>query len=223
MQASATHLLDHVFVLCAEGAPEAAALTGLGFREGSGNTHPGQGTACRRFFFEHLYLELAWVRDAAEARSADALPTRLFERWSLRESRASPFGVILRSAGPDPGEPPFPTWPYRPSYLPAGFAIDVAVGTRLSEPELFYFRQPRRPEDLAHEPRTPTQARLAVAAVTIGIPEPGPRTEALRAVEAAGFVSFKAAAQHLLEIDFGPEPRGNAADLRPGLPLVLRY
>ena len=84
MHARATLLLDHVFVLCAEGAPEAEALTRLGFREGSGNTHPGQGTACRRFFFEHLYLELLWVHDAAEARSAVSLPTRLFERWSLR-------------------------------------------------------------------------------------------------------------------------------------------
>ncbi len=223
MSPGGRHLLDHVFVLCAEGAPEAEALTGLGFREGSGNTHPGQGTACRRFFFEHLYLELAWVHDAAEARSPASLPTRLFERWSLRHTRASPFGVILRNAGSGPAEPPFPTWPYRPSYLPAGFAIDVAVGTRLCEPELFYFRQPRRPEDLAHEPRTPTQARLEVAAVTIGIPEPGPWTEGLRAVEAAGFVSFEAAAEHLLEIDFGPEPRRNSADLRPNLPLVLRY
>jgi hypothetical protein len=223
MHAGVTHLLDHVFVLCAEGAPEAEALTGLGFREGSGNTHPGQGTACRRFFFEHLYLELLWVHDAAEARSAVSLPTRLLERWSLRHTRASPFGVILRSAGPGPAEPPFPTWPYRPAYLPAGLAIDVAKGTRLSEPELFYFRQPRGPEGLAREPRTPTQARLEVAAVTLGIPEPGPRTEALRTVAAAGLVSFKAAAEHLLEIDFGPEPRRSSADLRPRLPLVLRY
>jgi hypothetical protein len=35
--------------------------------EGEPNTHPGQGTACRRFFFRNAFLELVWVRDPAEA------------------------------------------------------------------------------------------------------------------------------------------------------------
>ena len=61
--------LDHVFVMCDVGAPEAAALHALGLREGSPNTHPGQGTACRRFFFGNAYLELVWVTDAAEAQA----------------------------------------------------------------------------------------------------------------------------------------------------------
>jgi len=44
-------VLDHVFILCSPGAPESGALNRLGLTEGSPNTHPGQGTACRRFFF----------------------------------------------------------------------------------------------------------------------------------------------------------------------------
>jgi hypothetical protein len=44
--------------MCSKGAPEAEALLRVGLREGAGNTHPGQGTACRRFFFENAYLEL---------------------------------------------------------------------------------------------------------------------------------------------------------------------
>jgi len=43
--------IDHVFVMCSPGAPEAAALIRAGLTEGSANTHPGQGTANRRFFF----------------------------------------------------------------------------------------------------------------------------------------------------------------------------
>jgi hypothetical protein len=50
--------IDHVFILCAEGAPEADAFLAAGLREGSSNTHPGQGTANRRFFFENFYVEL---------------------------------------------------------------------------------------------------------------------------------------------------------------------
>jgi Glyoxalase-like domain len=219
---SAAHLLDHVFVLCSPGAPEAAVLTRFGLREGSSNTHPGQGTACRRFFFGNAYLELLWVRDAAEAQSPASKATRLFERWSLRRAGASPFGLVLRSAGPGLADPPFPTWPYRPSYLPPDLAIDVALGTLLSEPELFYFRWPRGPVDHAGEPTAHNATVREVVAVTVGGPGPEPRTAALRAVEAAGLVSFKAASEHVLHVDFGA-PRPNCADFRPELPLVLRF
>ena len=83
-------VVDHVFVCCSEDAPEADALVGLGLVEGSGNTHPGQGTACRRFFFSNAYLELFWVRDPEEARSDMVAPTRLWDRWSQRGGPESP-------------------------------------------------------------------------------------------------------------------------------------
>ena len=53
--------LHHVFVTTAPGAPEAEALIELGMVEGSSNTHPGQGTANRRFFFEDMGLELLFL------------------------------------------------------------------------------------------------------------------------------------------------------------------
>jgi Glyoxalase-like domain len=220
---NALHVLDHVFVLCAEGAPEAEALTQFGLREGAGNTHPGQGTTCRRFFFRNAYLELLWVHDVAEAQSFRSLPTRLFERWSSRGLGASPFGVVLRSAGPGAAEPPFSTWPYHPSYLPPDLAIDVAVGTLLSEPELFYFRPPRRPEDRASQPTAHAGPLDEVAAITIGVPGPSPRTPALRAVQQLGLASFPEAEDHGLILDFGLGPREKTTDLRPRLPLVLRF
>jgi hypothetical protein len=217
------HVLDHVFVLCAEGAPEAEALTRFGLREGSANTHPGQGTACRRFFFRNAYVELLWVHDATEAQSPGSRPTRLFERWSARRSGASPFGVVLRSAGPGLAEPPFPTWPYRPSYLPPELAIDVAAGTLLSEPELFYFRWPRRSSDLAGEAIVHDPPFGEIAAVGITGPELSPRSASLRAVEAAGLVSFPTGAKHVLHVDFGRGPRERSVDFRPELPVVLRF
>jgi len=86
--------LDHVFVCTAVGAPEAEALTAAGFAEGAGNVHPGQGTACRRFFFRNAFLELVWVHDEAEARSPETAPTRLWERW---RDRADGRGVLAPS------------------------------------------------------------------------------------------------------------------------------
>src|SRR5688572_12649793 len=131
--------LDHVFILCAVDAPEAAALSRLGLKEGPPNTHPGQGTACRRFLFHNAYLELLWVSDESEARSERVGRTRLWERWSQRGQAACPFGIVLRPAGNARAEqPPFPAWTYTPPYLSAGVAIEVAIDTPLNEPEFFY-------------------------------------------------------------------------------------
>src|SRR3954465_7960291 len=118
---------DHVFICVSVGGKEADALATCGLTEGTGNTHPGQGTACRRFFFANAYLELLWVVDSTEAGSEPARRTRLLDRWALRRAGACPFGVILRpSVDALETRPPFPTWSYTPPYLPAGLVIDVA-------------------------------------------------------------------------------------------------
>jgi hypothetical protein len=127
--------IDHVFVFCLPGAPEAETLIRLGLREGTGGAHAGQGTANRRFFFAGSYLELLWVADESEARSAAVRRSGLHERWRARTSGASPFGILLRPS--HEGErPPFPTWHYRPPYLPAGTAIAIADGVPPHEPLL---------------------------------------------------------------------------------------
>jgi hypothetical protein len=216
--------LDHVFVLCAAGAPEATALARVGLQEGSPNEHPGQGTACRRFFFRNAYLELLWVGDAAEAQTDPARSTRLWERWSRRREGANPFGIVLRPDGKAGDlDAPFATWSYRPSYLPPSVAIELAVGTPLEEPELFYMRWARRPDATRREPVDHPVPSTDVTSVRIGVPGPRPLSEAARAAEAAGVVGFHSAEDHLMTLGLDGEARGHVADLRPDLPLVLRW
>jgi hypothetical protein len=131
--------------------------------------------------------------------------------------------VVLRSAGPGADEPPFLSWPYRPAYLPPELAIDVAEGTPLSEPGVFYFRPPRRPGMLESETAGHEVPLGEVVAASIGVTGSGPRSAALRAVETAGFVSFPTAAEPLLHFDFGLGSRAHCLDLRPELPIVLRF
>ena len=131
--------IDHIFICCSVGGSEADALTRLGLKEGTANTHPGQGTACRRFFFSNAYLELLWVSDPLEAQSAAVLPTRLWERWSARDDAACPYGIVLRPAADAVGaQTPFDSWSYRPHYMPPGLSIEVAQATPLAGPEFFY-------------------------------------------------------------------------------------
>lgn len=215
--------LDHVFILCDEGAPEAGALLRAGLREGSGNTHPGQGTACRRFFFANGYLELLWVRDVEEARSELVRPTRLLDRWSRRRGGACPFGIVFRPSIDDVYiAPPFRTWRYTPPYLPEGMAIEVAEDVPLSEPAIIYlaFQRGRaRPggEPIDHAPPLTTLARATIAGPMAELP-----SDAARAVEGTGQVAFARAADYVLTLAFSGAA-DVTADLRPELPLVLRW
>jgi hypothetical protein len=54
-------------VRTAVGGPEVELFAAFGLTEGAPNTHPGQGTACRRFFFRNAYLELVRGHDPAGA------------------------------------------------------------------------------------------------------------------------------------------------------------
>jgi Glyoxalase-like domain len=212
--------VDHAFIGCTKGAPEGDALLRLGFVEGSSNTHPGQGTANRRFYFENFMLELIWVADPVEARNERTRRTRLWERCEGRDSQVSPFGIVFRSTATPPAPPPFATWTYTPMYLPPGLAMQVAEGTTLNEPELFYLpflrrSQARSPEPVAHE--LPIRR---IRGLSVGLQGRDVLSAASRCAERDHLVSYFEALQPLLEILF-EGPAGMRIDLRPGLPLVF--
>ena len=114
--------LDHLFLAVPDRGACGDPLVAFGLTEGSGNRHEGQGTANRRFFFPNLMLEILWVEDEREARSALTGPMGLFER--CREAGASPFGVGIRAEGPLS----FPAWEYRPRYLGGRGCLRVGCG-----------------------------------------------------------------------------------------------
>ena len=220
-----TYAIDHVLVCCSEGAEtEAARLAAIGLVEGAPNTHPGQGTACRRFFLHSAYIELLWVADAGEAQGEVAAPTRLWERWSRRQGGACPFGLVVRPAGGVEREPPFASWAYHPPYLPAHLAIDVADGTPLDEPAMFYLRFARPPAEHAEaralEHRLPISG---IAAVEIALPGAAARSAPARALEDAGLVSFRPAGAFTMTLTLQSSGPAGSVDLRPELPLVLNW
>lgn len=217
--------IDHVFVCSAAGAEEEAArLRALGLIEGPPNTHPGQGTACRRFLFENAYLELIWVTDEEEARGPLARPTRLWERWAGRgRPEVAPFGVVSRPGAGEETGPPFSSWPYRPPYLPAPLAIDVATDTPLGEPAFFHLAFASADRFLADPPRHPLGLRR-LTGVEIALSATAPLSAAARAVEEALGVAFRPATGSLMTLAFDGAALDAvaSADLRPALPLVLR-
>jgi Glyoxalase-like domain len=87
--------LDHLFICTDIGASEADKLVSFGFVEGRSNTHPGQGTANRCFFFHNAMLEFLWVHNPAEAKSTPIQRTRLWERWFDYLRQATPTRSCL--------------------------------------------------------------------------------------------------------------------------------
>ena len=217
---------DHLFVSTSRGAPEADELVRAGFAEGTSNAHPGQGTACRRFFFRNAYLELLWVRDEAEARSHPVDRTRLWERWRSGETGYSPFGIGLRSPSQGDGsaELPFETWAYRPAYLPAPLHIDVAESRSPAEPLIFRIpgRRPDAYDAERAQPLVHDSGAEEITSITITLSHMG-ASPLLEAVERAGVVTFCPGPSPLAEVVLDGWRHGLGLDLRPGLPLVVRW
>jgi hypothetical protein len=220
--------LDHVFLCTSAGAPEAERLLEFGLTEGSPNRHPGQGTANRRFFFGNAFLELLWVEDPLEVQSPVVRRTGLWERWSDRGRGASPFGIGFR---PGPGavnDATFPTWEYRPPYLPDPLAIHMGCNSEVTtEPLLFYLPFGRRPDlnDPARwQPREHAAGVRSITRVRLVLANPGKVSPMLREVgDRCQGLQFASGADDLMEIGFDSEVQGRSKDFRPALPLVLSW
>jgi hypothetical protein len=219
--------VDHVFICTSLGGVEASQLVAFGLTEGAPNTHSGQGTACRRFFFANCYIELLWVSNAAEAQTEATRPTRLWERWENRATGACPFGFGFRPKIQHDGSLPFSSWEYRPPYLPAGLSIHIATNTNVqSEPMLFYLSFAQRPDSYPTARRQPSRHPAGlreVTSVTLNSSYTDDLSPAMAAVTGSGLVQLRAGADYLVELGFDGESRLQQADFRPLLPLVFRW
>ena len=213
--------IDHVFIFTGVKARAGDALVDFGLREGSGNSHPGQGTANRRFFFHNFMLELLWIENMEEATNEKTAPLQFDERFLRKSEKTSPFGLIFRPAGEADTEPPFPSWAYKSDYLPEGLQLWVAKDTALSEPLYFYFPFADRancPEPPAHDVHL-----KAVTAVAVRLHQSGELSQAAKIINLTDAVKILAGCENVLEIEFDHGVQGNRKDFRPELPLVFRW
>jgi hypothetical protein len=219
--------LDHIFICTSRGGEEANQLATFGLTEGTPNMHPGQGTACRRFFFANFYIELLWVCHAGEAQSETARSTYLWERWERRGGGVCPLGFGFRASIKHDGGVPFSGWEYCPPYLPSPLSIHVATNANmLTEPMLFYLPFARRSDSYPIGKRPPLQHRAGLGEMT-RVELVSPHVERLSpemaAVRATGLVGLRPGAEYLVELGFDGESQGRQQNFRPRLPLVFRW
>ncbi len=218
--------VDHLLICTTPGAPEAEALTRFGLTEGSRNNHPGQGTANKRFFFHNAFIELLWLTNAMEAQSELARPTTLYERLTQVGTDISPFGICLRPANSTHLDPPFPTWSYRPSYLPAELSIDVGSATPLAEPLWFFLSFATRPDTAVPDDRQPLHHRRGFKEIT-SIHLTVSNTDGLSPPALAALqsrcIDFTRGEYPHLEIGFDNSSMGQSHCFSPTLPLTFSW
>jgi hypothetical protein len=214
----------HFFVFCPPGGSEADALVSAGFREGSRNSHPGQGTTNRRFFFSNAMLEFLWVENRDEIQSSLTSPTHLYERSRYRKTGFSPFGIGTYGQAEE-GAPPFPGWSYKPSYLPPELEILVADnGMMPEEPMLFYgsfFRA--HSASPGREPMDHPNGIKRLSRLEIQLAGKDRRSPALERFRKIDLLDFKDGPEPLATIEFDEAGQKQVLDLRPSVPLLLKY
>ena len=218
--------LDHLFVCVSPEAMEADLFARCGFTEGTPNIHPGQGTSCRRFFFHNTYVEFLSLDNADDALNACTAPTGLYERLTDTAGAVSPFGLCFRnSAGTDSNECPFPSWSYRPDYLPEPHCVNVAEAP-LTEPMWFFLSFAGRPDQLAAGRRQSMNHANGVECLTsveVQWRDGDDGSEVAAMVSEVPALTLSVQESHLVKLCFDDWRQSTTIDLQPQLPLIVRY
>lgn len=209
--------LDHVFVLTEAGAPEADLMAEVGLVEGESNTHPGQGTANRRFFFGNTMLEFLYVHDADEADNGPARRLRFQDRNS--QASASPFGLIMRAVNSQPGNP-FPGWKYCPDYFADDVCFHVGENSDVLEEPLCICM----PNNLPQRKQKPapenagwilTELRINVPVVTL--------SEPLREISLCQNIAVNSSMPHAMELTFNNSAEKKRKVFEFDMPLIFNW
>ena len=210
--------LDHFFILVEPEAKVADRLLEHGFQEGPRNTHPGQGTANRRFYFANGMLEFIWVKDADEARNGPGRKLHFSER--AEDPTSSPFGIIFAPCDNTSPNMPFPGWKYQPDYFPPSRGFHVGANSHnIAEPLCFYFP--------FHDPGVPkpqpNRNLQTVSEVIISTTSTDTEGVLELASQADCLSILRAGKEHLMDITLDHHNLGRTEDYRPALPLILRW
>jgi hypothetical protein len=222
-----TFEFDHLFICTEIAALEAKELISFGLVEGTSNTHLGQGTTNRRFFFHNAMLELLWVHAPEEAKSEVIYPTRLWERWENRQNGVCPFGICLRPAIGFEDRVAFSSWAYHPPYLPETMSITVGNNSDiLTEPMLFQISFGKRPDRYSAEKVQPLEHGVNLREITrveLLTPAANNPSPELQAVLNTELVKQRLGTEYCVELGFDGEMVEQKMDFRPKLPLIFSW
>jgi hypothetical protein len=228
--------LDHIWLVVSPGAPERVTLERAGFRVAPQvNRHEGQGTASVTVEFDNSFLELLWPDDSVRVSPGSEIAAYKFRRkMAWKTSGWSPIGIGLRRTLTSPDSLPFPTWPITAQWMRPGEALAMltpradslgpsvwVVPRSMAVSEDSVARAVRADSAQAWTHAHPIGVHR-LTAVQVTAPTRG-LTPVTQVVNHLGAARFEPGEHWLLELTFDNGARHLTKDLRPGLPLVIRY
>jgi len=226
---------DHVWVVVTRDAPERAALERAGFKISPGvNRNNGQGTASVSAEFFNSYIELMWPDPTVSvAPGAERGVEKFKNRMNWRTSGWCPLGIGLHRVGAGTTLP-FPTWSIAPDWFPKGTAIEILTArddtkspSFFIEPTALAVKEGANRKVPEKDPkRSSFQHPIGVERVTaiqIVRPKEYQLVAAFSYLEKADIFKSTEGKEWALEITFDDGQKGQTKDLRPDLPLAIRY
>lgn len=220
---------DHIWTMVSPNAPERAALQSAGFRISPDiNRHDGQGTASITVEFQNAFLELMWPDSKVPvAPDLGRAAEKFRQRMLWRSSGWCPIGIGFRRATLSKDAWPFSTWSVAAPWLPAGSAIEMFTPRDDStSPSLFV--SPRALADTAEQAARASRYQHEigvhrVTAVRLITPKVYQPIEPLTYVQKQRVLDMEQGDEWRVELTFDGRTKNKSKDLRPELPLVVRY
>lgn len=214
--------IDHIFICSDAPDDDAQIFTDFGFTEGPPNTHPGQGTANRRFFFDNMYLEFLYIADDKLAQSALTKPSKLYERFTDKGDNISPFGFGLYPSNNLMKIKDYNSWEYRPKFLPPPLKMNV-YGDSLAEPMYYYMEFVSENSKIGQKKFNHANGFHYISAVKIFTPQAELDSDFKRDLSHYDILKFEDSQTHILEVTFDGGKSNKTHDFRPRLPIIFRW
>jgi hypothetical protein len=234
---------DHVWIVVNRDAPERAALEKAGLKISPNvNRHDGQGTASISAEFLNAYIELMWPDPTVSvAQGAERVVEKFKNRMNWRTSGWCPIGIGLHRVG-SPTPLPFPTWTIAPDWMPKGTAIEILTARDDSKTPSFFIEPPelavkekakinsaspaRTDSAVEDSPRRASDHPIGVERITdiqLIRPKEYEAVAAFTYLENAGIFKSTEGKEWAIELTFDDGRKAETKDLRPDLPLIIRY
>jgi len=210
--------LHHFFILVEPGGEVADLLSSLGMPGGTRNKHEGQGTSNRRFNFLNGTLEILWVHDVEEAINGPG--RNLFFPERAGSPTACPFGVIFNRKNNNSLEMPFEGWKYEPDYFQPPWAFHIGANSKnVLEPLCIYmpFIEPGKSINSVDNGVFRIISKVHIYTPSV------PMSDVLGIANTADRLSIEYGEDHLMEVTFDDNLLGLSKDLRPDMPLIVRW
>ncbi|MCJ8324570.1 MAG: glyoxalase-like domain protein [Rhizobiales bacterium] len=214
--------IDHIFICIEDPEKLAKILTEFGLTEGEPNSHIGQGTANRRFFFQNFCLELLFLQQVGRALSPLTARTTLHARLTDKSLDVSPFGICFRPSPNNIKVENYSTWQYFPLNIPKTFIIDI-FDAPISEPLYEYMDFLTPSSRQIHVQRRHSLGVKNLTSATIHTPFAKLDSELKQDLEKLEIIKFKTNETHILELEFDHQRQGQRQDFRPELPLIIKW